>query len=227
MVVAFERVLKISSSRAKAIAYIAACDKCTGCSKRWRFSICRKSERIEVEEFGEHNDQPNLVVRIKRDLATRYARNSTAAGALMKMEQDGVPKGHRPDVKQLKNVRPSRDPSQTSRRVADSLRCLRGFVENPLPDVVVDTESVVLTETEVRLIFHWNGALELMEKLQLPCFLCDCTLGTDAQSLRLGAIGPVGLCQGKGQKPSMRFLFVFFLLSKFSPSLKMLWRARC
>ena len=167
---------------------------------------------MEVEEVGEHNDQPNAK-RIKRMHAQKYAASSSAAKALLQMEKDKVPENLRPSAEQLKNFRPSRAVKDHKVLSVDSLQSLKAFCEHPPEDVVIDEQPLVLTETEVRIVFHDRRALEKMKELKLSAFLCDYTLGANIKGLTLGAIGPVALHQEKGQKPSMRFLPVFFALS--------------
>ena len=168
---------------------------------------------MEVQQTGDHNETPNLK-RIKRHHAREYAQSSTAARALWQMEQDGVPAEHRPQPWQLKNFRPQRKKGYERKLSTDCLGSLRSFVESPPPTMKVDQSSMVLTETDVTVVFWCPSAEEQMAKLKLPGFLCDATFDTNDMSLALSAIGPVGLFVDGRKKPCMRFLPVYFLLSR-------------
>ena len=192
-------------------ALIAKCAECSNCTKEWLFTQLPDSQKMLVQAVGQHADSKNLQAMRKKH-AQEYAKKCTAAEALHKMELAEVPIEHRPQPWQIKNFRPSKGESR-ARLAADCMMSLAGLVQRPPESFLVDPSSVC-SESEVKILFGFNLALDWLRQQSLSNCLMDFTHRTNAPNLLLGAIGPVGLFTSDSGKPAMRFFPVFFLLAR-------------
>lgn len=166
---------------------------------------------MEVLQLGAHGEKDAKYTKVR--LAKQYAQAHTAGQALLKMEADGIAVGDRPEVWRLKNCRPQRQLSQT-KLIADCVSSLNAWMSHPPPNVQIH-ESSSCSPDHISILFQMRSAEHfLKENNHLSTFVADFTFETNHQQLVLGGIGLCGLRQRASQKPQVRMLPCFFLLSK-------------
>ena len=190
--------------------YLAKCARCQDCSLEWCFSE-RPDGNMLVEITGECNQNPNKKA-IRRSLAKQLAVSKTPAQAQKEMEALGIPREEGPPAWQLQNFRPRRA-VQIQKQAADCLCSLRSFLQNPPENIRVDADSLTCEVDQVRILFSVPEAADWFQTCDLPWFLMDFTMKTNAPGLVLGAIGPIGLKRYPNGKPHLRFVPVQYLLS--------------
>ena len=190
--------------------YLAKCSRCLDRSLEWCFSE-RPDGNMLVEITGECTQNPNTKA-IRRTLAKQFAVSKTAAEAQKEMEALGIPQQERPPAWQLQNFRPRRA-VQIQKQAADCLSSLRSFVQNPPENIRVDADSLICEVDQVRILFSVPEAADWFQTCDLPWFLMDFSMKTNAPGLVLGATGPIGLERLPNGKPHLRFVPVQYMLS--------------
>jgi hypothetical protein len=107
---------------------------------------------LRVEESGKRTGNKNAAV-LKRHYAKAFA-NQTPLRALKNMRLKEISADLRPSVQQIKNYRHML--SSTEKPEAYSVECLgelRAFIDDPLTDVKILTDYVVLSKDRVLLPF--------------------------------------------------------------------------
>ncbi|CAE7855858.1 unnamed protein product, partial [Symbiodinium necroappetens] len=100
-----------------------------------------------------------------------------------------------------------------SRSKQHCLSSLRSFLQNPPENVRVDADSLICEVDQVRILFSVPEAADWFQTCDLPWFLMDFTMKTNAPGLVLGAIGPIGLKRLPNGTPHLRFVPVQYMLS--------------
>eukprot|EP00435_Cladocopium_sp_Y103_P038795 s779_g10.t1 len=203
----------VSSSKDRALAVLAACDRCKDCSLQYCFALENGQGNVVcVQQTGECGGEKNLK-RIKLFHAKAYATSSSPSNALSKMQDDGIGAAERPSAQQLKNVRPAQKKAKKLDYSVDCLGALRKFVQQPPDGVSIYTDQTTISEEQVRIAFECPAMDAFLDGCQLSSFLMDFTFQTNVDNLLLGACGPAGLRMEKSG-PSLRFVPMIYLLAE-------------
>ena len=204
------------TSKGKHRAWIAACDACQACTRKWCFSERRDDNGcpwVDVEELGQCEGARNPKRR-KLDLARHYGGTLglSYAKAVKALTDAGVPEEEWPSEQQVKDQR-KHGTRATKHYSSVCLGALEHFLQFPPDHLRVFQDRCVCEQDCVRLAFAATDALAWFEECELTSFLLDFTFKTNTEGLLLGGAGPVGLYVGKDGLPHMRFVPVVFLLS--------------
>ena len=150
--------------------------------------------------------------RFKQHLAKKFAANYTPRKALLHMADAEIPPEQRPDLKQLKNRRPTQATSKSRVVPVHSLADLQNFIQAPPKNIQIFEELVVCNEERVQIPFACKCVADILSSYDLTCFVCDFTYKVCKEGLLLGAIGPVGLRMTQWG-PRMRMVPGFFIIS--------------
>ena len=205
----------VQTTKATRLAWIAACDQCSSCDRRWCFSQRSDSQGawLDVEAVGSCAGGPNLKRR-KLELAKEYGcrQGLTYGKAIKAMDVAGIPPAEWPSEEQVKQQRKAA--KGTSKHYSSvCIGALQHFLRQPPGNLRVFEERCVCEDQCVRIPFASVEALAWFEQCRLTSFLLDFTFSTNAEGLLLGGAGPVGLYVGEDGLPHMRFVPVIMVLS--------------